>query len=67
VLQSLRDYADQLRAAQVRIADMLEHALDEDEIAGLGAALAEPRNSAQASYMRLQQPEGLMGWALQVR
>lgn len=66
-LEALQRYADQLRAAQVRTQDMLEHALDESEVRAIGEALASGRHDADVRWQPLRQDEGLLGWALQIR
>lgn len=65
-LASLHELIGQLQAAATRLADMLEHALDEPSVHAIAAALAPADGASQVSWRVLQQQEGILGWALRI-
>jgi ubiquinone/menaquinone biosynthesis C-methylase UbiE len=62
----LDGYAAALSAAALRSAEMVEHALDAGQAAGLVERLRGLRPGARVSCEPLAQKEGILGWALRL-
>lgn len=66
-LDALDGYRDNLREAAVRTAEMLDHALDDAQVAAMVARLQAARPDATVEVRPLHQAEGVLGWALTLR
>lgn len=65
-LARLADYREGLHAAGLRTAELIEHALDADQVASLVDAIKAARPAGTVRVVPLQQPEGLLGWGLRL-
>lgn len=65
-LAALSVFAEALRAAGLRTAEMLTHALDAGQAQALVQELAALRPDAQLDCRPLAQAEGVLGWALRL-
>jgi hypothetical protein len=65
-LAALAEYGDALRAAQLRTAEMIGHALDAGQAQALVDSLEALCVGAQVQFRPLSQAEGLLGWGLEM-
>lgn len=66
-LRALDGYRESLDGAALRTREMLDHALDAEQVEAMVAALRAARPGATVEARALRQSEGVLGWALTCR
>ena len=65
-LAALASYRDGLVAAGLRTGELIEHALDEAQLAALVSSVQAARPTGRVQVVDVAQAEGLLGWGLRL-